>query len=278
MADNVAITAGSGTTVATDNIGGVNYQRVKPNFGADGVAADADVGAGTGGAATQRVIIDSSQLSAVGNAASSSAGCVSIASDDAIVGSKTETAPATDTASSGLNGRLQRIAQRLTTSIARIFTEKWIAGSGAGLAWTTAFAASLFNALANGNAVLSGVSITNGTAFDMFADLNIEFASITTTAANGNYVGVYLYPLSATTGLYGDGKFGSAAAGPPPATYFVGSIVAPVGTQAVQGTLRGIVLPPGTFSFVLYNQLGVATSASASANTCTYRTYNRSVA
>jgi hypothetical protein len=34
------------------------------------------------------------------------------------IGSLTETAPATDTASSGLNGRLQRIAQRLTSLIA----------------------------------------------------------------------------------------------------------------------------------------------------------------
>lgn len=36
------------------------------------------------------------------------------------IGSLTETAPATDTASSGLNGRLQRIAQRLTSLIASI--------------------------------------------------------------------------------------------------------------------------------------------------------------
>lgn len=35
-----------------------------------------------------------------------------------VIGSLTETAPATDTASSGLNGRLQRIAQRLTSLIA----------------------------------------------------------------------------------------------------------------------------------------------------------------
>src|ERR1019366_2945537 len=34
------------------------------------------------------------------------------------VGGLTETAPATDTASSGLNGRLQRIAQRITSLIA----------------------------------------------------------------------------------------------------------------------------------------------------------------
>lgn len=38
------------------------------------------------------------------------------------LGALTETAPATDTASSGLNGRLQRIAQRLTSLIAFIGT------------------------------------------------------------------------------------------------------------------------------------------------------------
>ena len=41
MADNVAITAGSGTTIATDDIGaGVQVQRVKPVWGADGVGND----------------------------------------------------------------------------------------------------------------------------------------------------------------------------------------------------------------------------------------------
>lgn len=38
------------------------------------------------------------------------------------MGSKTETAPTTDTASSGLNGRLQRVAQRLTSLIALLPT------------------------------------------------------------------------------------------------------------------------------------------------------------
>lgn len=41
---------------------------------------------------------------------------------DTKVGALTETAPATDTASSGLNGRLQRIAQRLTSLIALLPT------------------------------------------------------------------------------------------------------------------------------------------------------------
>jgi hypothetical protein len=40
MADNVAVTAGAGTSVATDDIGGVHYQRMKVTHGADGTATD----------------------------------------------------------------------------------------------------------------------------------------------------------------------------------------------------------------------------------------------
>lgn len=40
MADNVAITAGSGTTIAADDVSGVLYQRVKLAQGADGSATD----------------------------------------------------------------------------------------------------------------------------------------------------------------------------------------------------------------------------------------------
>jgi hypothetical protein len=40
MGDNVGYTEGSGKMIATDDIGGVQYQRVKPVWGADGVAND----------------------------------------------------------------------------------------------------------------------------------------------------------------------------------------------------------------------------------------------
>lgn len=40
MADNVGYTPGTGETIATDDIGGVQYQRVKPVWGVDGVAND----------------------------------------------------------------------------------------------------------------------------------------------------------------------------------------------------------------------------------------------
>ncbi len=38
MADNIAITAGAGTTIATDEVGSAHYQYVKPAFGVDGTA------------------------------------------------------------------------------------------------------------------------------------------------------------------------------------------------------------------------------------------------
>jgi hypothetical protein len=59
MADNVAITAGSGTTVAADDIAGVMHQRIKVSLGADGSATDALGGAGAVAAGVQRVTLAS---------------------------------------------------------------------------------------------------------------------------------------------------------------------------------------------------------------------------
>lgn len=56
-----------------------------------------------------------------------------ISNDSTPIGSLTETAPATDTASSGLNGRLQRIAQRLTTLIGSTIAASIADGSDATL-------------------------------------------------------------------------------------------------------------------------------------------------
>lgn len=46
MADNVAITAGTGTTVAADDVGGALHQRVKLTWGPDGTGNDTDVATG----------------------------------------------------------------------------------------------------------------------------------------------------------------------------------------------------------------------------------------
>lgn len=56
--------------------------------------------------------------SALGQTTSTASFPVVVASDDAVVGSRTETAPISDNAASGLNGRLQRVCARITSLIA----------------------------------------------------------------------------------------------------------------------------------------------------------------
>jgi hypothetical protein len=80
-----------------------------------------DKGAGATSANTARVVLATESLTALSQpalgraSAANSQPSVLSNEDYAALGSLTETAPATDTASSGLNGRLQRIAQRFTT-------------------------------------------------------------------------------------------------------------------------------------------------------------------
>lgn len=59
MVDNVAITAGTGTSIAADDIASVFYQRVKPQVGADGSATDILGGAGAVAAGVQRMTLAS---------------------------------------------------------------------------------------------------------------------------------------------------------------------------------------------------------------------------
>lgn len=154
--------------------------------------------------------------------------------------------------------------------------EKWVAGSGVGLTWTAAFTASTLDTIASGNAILSDLAIANGTPLDIFCDVSVTLASLI-SGAGVPYIGVYLYPLNSDGSTYGDGRFGSSAAGPPPSTYFVGAVpLVPSVTQVQEGTIRGILLPPGSFKFVAYNLAG-ATLAGSGGNTCKYRTYNRSL-
>jgi len=59
MADNVAITAGAGTSIASDDVGGVQHQRVKLTPGPDGTAT-VDVGGRTvdGGSTNSALYVD----------------------------------------------------------------------------------------------------------------------------------------------------------------------------------------------------------------------------
>lgn len=115
MSDNVTTqttvsTVPTGTAIATDDIGGAHYQRVKVTWGSDGTANDTS-------AARPLPVVDSA-------AGETLADLLTEADFDTKTGALTETAPATDTASSGLNGRLQRVAQRITSLIAATLSVK----------------------------------------------------------------------------------------------------------------------------------------------------------
>jgi hypothetical protein len=66
-------------------------------------------------------------------------GSTDMTATNVLLGAVTETAPATDTASSGLNGRLQRVAQRLTSLIAQFPAAlgSQAAAASLGVAWST---------------------------------------------------------------------------------------------------------------------------------------------
>ena len=153
-------------------------------------------------------------------------------------------------------------------------TERWIAGTGQTLSWADAFSTATLNSISNGNAILSDLALDNSSNLNIFADISFAFGSITWAAPN--FLGVYLYPLNKDGSTYGDGRFGTAASGPPTANYWVGNIGFPTGAAASEGTLTRIILPPGGFKWVLYNQTG-ATLVGSSGNTCQWRAYNRQV-
>lgn len=60
MADNVAITAGSGTNIATDDVSSVHYQKVKLDLGGDGLSVPAPAGGGVEATALRVTIANDS--------------------------------------------------------------------------------------------------------------------------------------------------------------------------------------------------------------------------
>lgn len=148
MANNTILNPGAlGDTIATEDIGGIKHELVKVEFGVDGVATKVSATNPmpvTDAATELSVASIDLKTPALGQAlAASSTPVVLTAAEEAILsailtitdfdsktGILTETAPATDTASSGLNGRLQRIAQRLTSLVALLPTAL---GAGGGL-------------------------------------------------------------------------------------------------------------------------------------------------
>jgi hypothetical protein len=182
----------------------------------------------------------------------------------ATIGAKADAAnAATDTTAVSLISVLKQISKSIQG-----IANKWIAGSGVGLTWTSCMTTEL-NSIASGNAILASADIDNSTALDKYMDVTIALASAAFTGTGIN-ISIHLYPLNGDGTTYGDGKFASSAAGPP-AYPPVAVIPLVAATQAQEGTYTGIAIPPGKFRPVLCNNGGVALASSG--NTVKYRTY-----
>jgi hypothetical protein len=153
----------------------------------------------------------------------------------------------------------------------------WTAGNGVGLSYSTIFSGggdtTAAQTLATGNTLLSSLNIANGTALDILCDISIRCTIASSTVASGANIAIWIYDLLDDGVTYGDGLLtaGTAAAHVPafPAAATLQLFAAATQT-ALNGCLKGITLPPGSFSFAVNNGSGFAFTAA----NILYRTYN----
>lgn len=146
----------------------------------------------------------------------------------------------------------------------------WTAGNGAGLTWATANANA--GTLGNGNSVLDSTDIANGTNLDIFADVSFSCTISSSTIAAGANLAFYLALLNQDGTTYGDNHVTTtpAAAAPSYAPVAVVPLFAAASQTSLIGIYQGIILPPGTFRWIVQNNSGFAFTAA----TIKYRTYN----
>lgn len=142
-----------------------------------------------------------------GNGASGSGTLrVSLANDSTGIGTVTETAPASDTASSGLNGRLQRIAQNLTvlhTDVTSTNTQLPTTPAAAGQS-ATGSAVPTGATLAGARSGANLVAIIQG---DTTAKIDVSTATTTQLVALSGSTKVYVTSLSIIAAGTGNIKF-----------------------------------------------------------------------
>ena len=116
------------------------------------------------------------------------------------------------------------------------------------------------NSLANGSWA-TGVDtlVNNGTDLKLYMDIDLALASAVTAGAGSPRVDVYLIPVP--NGTNPPNPPGTTAQAAPIPSY-VGGILAVASASFTRGSLRGIVIPPGSFGIIVQNNLGVSFPAS----------------
>lgn len=146
-------------------------------------------------------------------------------------------------------------------------------------AWTNAFSAADFNALASNSSIISSATAVSNAGGPMLADLSFIMVTSTMSPNAGGGLDFYLLPLLHDGTTYPDGESTATAINQATATYFVGRmLLRSKATSTQNGMLRGIVIPNGTFKWYVINSTSVALPSSASNMTAQYRTYSESFA
>jgi hypothetical protein len=162
----------------------------------------------------------------------------------------------------------------------------WVAGLGAGLTWTNAFAtasnADLNATLTPGNSMLSSATaIDNATNLDQFMAVSFVGAvnSGPQAIAQGAYLAFWIAYLNEDATTYGDGLMtagsvftGAPGWGPPD---FVMPLYASTRT-IIQGQVKNIVIPPIKFALACQNGTGWQL-ATGTTNVCKFITYNQNL-
>lgn len=152
----------------------------------------------------------------------------------------------------------------------------WTAGNGVGYTWTTVINSSDIASLASGSTALSSVAdIANQTNQDIYADISVRLAVTSGTPGAGAFVAFYLVALLDDGTTYGDGELTSAGTmtrAYPFAPVCTVPFQTAVATTTLAGYCQGIVIPPGSFRFAMYN--GSTFTLGAGTQTVKYRTYN----
>ena len=161
----------------------------------------------------------------------------------------------------------------------------WTPGVGAGLtlASNPLFGAADLTSLANGSAVLSSnADIANATNLDQWVDVAVSCTIASSAIPAGANFALFLYELMNNVGgtFYGDGQLTAGTQ-----TAYIAGGIFPIATIPLRqatytnlaGYAQGIIIPPGSFRFVLLNNTGVALSATAANNIAQYRCYNQNL-
>jgi hypothetical protein len=132
-----------------------------------------------------------------------------------------------------------------------------------GLGWTALFGAEIAT-MANLNAVLSSVVITNGTGLDQLMDVSMVGTIASSAVVQGSGVTLWLAMLAADGSTYGDGKVSGSAGGAailPPWPCWTFLPVQAATTTSLIVTIPFLAVPPGSCKLIAQNQIGFAFSS-----------------